>query len=259
MPFAISSTEPTSPPETLATFPDYGLNYKYGGWHLTRTIAPGPNGKIYISVGSSCNACVEKEPVRASILEMNLDGSGQRRFATGIRNAVDLKWVGSQLISSNMGADHLGPERPNDALYIINRGNDFGWPYCYQYGGKIYADPKFPRKSGCAATPKALIGFPAHSAPLGFAYFTKADNTVPLLQSVYLVSLHGPTIPTQQPGRGYRIVRVTPQGQMQDFITGFRVKTTVNGRPCGIYRAGPDAFFFTDDYKGVIYYVARQK
>ena len=59
----------------LATFPDYGLSYKYGGWHLTRTIAFSPAGKLYISVGSSCNACVEKEKVRASVIEMNPDGS----------------------------------------------------------------------------------------------------------------------------------------------------------------------------------------
>ena len=65
----------------LATFPDYGLGYKYGGWHLTRTIAVGGNGKIYVSVGSSCNACEEKEAVRASILEMDADGKNQRHFA----------------------------------------------------------------------------------------------------------------------------------------------------------------------------------
>src|SRR5262249_53575795 len=61
-------TQPAGEPEVLATFPDYGLNYKYGGWHLTRTLAFGENGKLYVSVGSSCNACVETESVRASIL-----------------------------------------------------------------------------------------------------------------------------------------------------------------------------------------------
>ena len=79
---------PSSKPEMLATFPDYGLSYKYGGWHLTRTVAIGVNGKIYVSVGSSCNACEEKEEVRASILEMDADGKNQKRFAHGLRNAV---------------------------------------------------------------------------------------------------------------------------------------------------------------------------
>src|SRR5215216_5194388 len=84
---------PSSSPELLATFPDYGLNYKYGGWHLTRTIAIGENGKLYVSVGSSCNACEEKEPVRATVTEMYLDGKNQRVFAGGLRNAVGLKLV----------------------------------------------------------------------------------------------------------------------------------------------------------------------
>ena len=49
--------KPSGEPEVLATFPDYGLSYKYGGWHLTRTTAVGGNGKIYISVGRRWNAC----------------------------------------------------------------------------------------------------------------------------------------------------------------------------------------------------------
>ena len=69
--YETGSEAPSGEPEVLATFPDYGLGYKYGGWHLTRTIAVGDNGKIYVAVGSSCNACEEKEEVRASIVEMD--------------------------------------------------------------------------------------------------------------------------------------------------------------------------------------------
>ena len=66
-------------PQTIAKFPDYGLSYKYGGWHLTRTLAFSPAGKLYVSVGSSCNSCVEKEDVRATVLEMNPDGTEKSR------------------------------------------------------------------------------------------------------------------------------------------------------------------------------------
>jgi glucose/arabinose dehydrogenase len=96
--FTRYATKPTdTKPQTLATFPDYGLSYKYGGWHLTRTIAFAPNGKLYVSVGSSCNACAEKEEERATVLEMNADGSNRRIFAKGLRNAVGLKWIGNFL------------------------------------------------------------------------------------------------------------------------------------------------------------------
>ena len=92
--FTKGETAPTdSKPQTLATFPDYGLSYKYGGWHLTRTIAFAPNGKLYVSVGSSCNACDEKEKERAAIMEMNADGSGPanfcQRFAQRGRSEMD--------------------------------------------------------------------------------------------------------------------------------------------------------------------------
>ena len=118
--------KPTSTAEILATFPDYGLSYKYGGWHLTRTIAVGGNGKIYVSVGSSCNACVEKEKVRASVLEMNPDGSEQRIYATGLRNAVGLKWIGKFLFATNQGSDHLGKNKPDETFYALKRNADYG-------------------------------------------------------------------------------------------------------------------------------------
>jgi glucose/arabinose dehydrogenase len=122
---------PVGEPEVLATFPDYGLSYKYGGWHLTRTIVVGGNGKIYVSVGSSCNACEEKEEVRASILEMEPDGKKQRYFARGLRNAVGMLWVKDRLFATNMGADHLGDQRPADTMYVVRDGVNYGWPYCY--------------------------------------------------------------------------------------------------------------------------------
>ncbi len=73
---------PSGEPQVLATFPAYGLSYKYGGWHLTRTVVVGGDGKIYVAVGSSCNACEEKEEVRASILQMNPDGTNKKFIAT---------------------------------------------------------------------------------------------------------------------------------------------------------------------------------
>ena len=125
---------PSAKPEVLATFPDYGLGYKYGGWHLTRTIAVGGNGKIYISVGSSCNACEEKEEVRASVLEMDPDGKNQKHFARGLRNAVGLRWIKDQLYATNMGSDHLGDNKPADTMYWLKDGTNYGWPYLLPVG-----------------------------------------------------------------------------------------------------------------------------
>lgn len=242
---------PSGEPQVLATFPDYGLGYKYGGWHLTRTVVIGGNGKLYVAVGSSCNACIEKEEVRASILEMDPDGKNQRYFARGLRNAVGLKWVNNRLYATNMGSDHLGDNRPADTFYSMKGVAHYGWPYCYQAGPKVYFDPKFNpggTKFDCGKVPSALVPFGAHSSPLGLEYF---DGS-------FLVALHGSTKKSLH--RGYRVVRINEAkpGVAEDFITGFFDGVRINGRPADIFKFNENAFLLTDDYSGVIYCVYRK-
>jgi len=250
---------PTAQPEVLVTFPDYGLGYKYGGWHLTRTVVIGDNGKVYVSVGSSCNACEETEEVRASILEMDPDGSNRRYFARGLRNAVGLRWVNGQLFATNMGADHLGDNRPADTLYTIKDGANYGWPYCFQYGARVYADQKHnapATKMNCRNVPSAYVAFAAHSSPLGLDYFG-AGHTAEL-NGTWLVALHGST--KKSLNRGYRLVRLSgaAPSRPDDFITGFLEGRKVNGRPADVLNFGTNAFLFTDDYAGVVYYVYKK-
>ncbi|MDT4895973.1 MAG: hypothetical protein QOH25_1050 [Acidobacteriota bacterium] len=249
---------PTGRPQVLAEFPDYGLSYKYGGWHLTRTVAFGPNGKLYVSVGSSCNACEEKEAIRASVIEMNPDGSNRKVYARGLRNAVGMKWVGAQLFATNMGADHLGDNKPSDTMYVVKQGLSYGWPYCYQQQARIYADPQFQssvKNTGCKNVPAAYAAFSAHSSPLGLEYFD-SDSSSTNLRSSFLVALHGSS--DHKMNRGHSIVRVRQGGQIVDFINGFLQNGTVYGRPADIMRMGADAFLFTDDHGGVVYYVRRK-
>ena len=249
---------PSSQPEVLATFPDYGLDYKYGGWHLTRTIAIGGNSKLYISVGSSCNACEEKEAVRASILEMDPDGRNQRHFATGLRNAVGIRWIDGQLFATNMGADHLGDHRPADTMLTVKDGTNYGWPYCYQVSKRMYVDEKLnprSRRMDCRKARPAEVAFDAHSSPLGFEYFGDGHTTA--LKGYFLTGLHGST--KKRLNHGYAVVRIRGDGKLsgppEDFISGFNQAGKINGRPVDILSFGKDAFLVTDDYAGVIYYV----
>ncbi|HWW60578.1 MAG TPA: glucose/sorbosone dehydrogenase [Thermoanaerobaculia bacterium] len=222
--YVAGSMKPDGEPQVLATFPDYGLDYKYGGWHLTRSIAIAPDGKLYVSVGSSCNACEEKEAVRATVLVMAPDGSGQRIFARGLRNAVGLKFVGSTLFATNMGADHLGDNKPPDNLYALRDGVDYGWP-------------------SYAKVPKAFANFPAHASPLGLEQF----------QGGFLVALHGSS--KKSLNHGYRVAFVDARGHVTDFITGFLANAKILGRPADIFRYNATTLLITDDYAGVIYAV----
>ncbi len=253
--FTQGEVKPKSKFEVLVNFPDYGLSYKYGGWHLTRTVAVGGNGKIYVSVGSSCNACVEKENIRASVLEMNPDGSEQRIYAKGLRNAVGLKWIGKFLFATNQGSDHLGNKKPDETFYALKRNADYGWPSCYSSNGKILLDPKFKRASGCKNIPSPYAYFPSHSSALGFEYFDEpsTDNT---MKNSFLVALHGST--DEKIGHGYKIAIMRKGQKLETFVDGFLVGKTVNGRPVDIYRVDAHSFYFSDDKAGVVYYVRKK-
>jgi glucose/arabinose dehydrogenase len=254
--YRAGESKPAGAPETLATFPDYGLSYKYGGWHLTRTIAFGDNGKLYISVGSSCNACVEKEEVRAAILEMEPDGRQSRIFARGLRNAVGLKWHDGRLYATNMGSDHLGDNKPDDTMYAVRGETDYGWPNCYEYRRRVHPDLQFNKdRKKCASVPVGYTAFSAHSSPLGFEYFDSSSTDARLKDS-FLVALHGAS--DLKLKRGYRIMRVRERGLPQDFINGFLLNGKVYGRPVDVLQMGADAFLFTDDFAGVVYYVFRK-
>jgi len=141
---------PNTAPEVLIHFPDYGLHYKYGGWHLTRTVAVATtNGttRLFVAVGSSCNYCQEDEVLRASVVSMDPDGRNQRIEAQGLRNAVDLQQVpelDNAVVASNMGDDHLGDKLPEDTFFQlavnINPVPNYGWPSCYFAEGKPVLD-----------------------------------------------------------------------------------------------------------------------
>jgi glucose/arabinose dehydrogenase len=189
---------------------------------------------------------------------MNPDGSGRRFYARGLRNAVGLRWVDGRLYATNMAADHLGKDKPADTMYALRDSVNYGWPYCYQSGAKLFADPEFNprgRRMRCRDVPTALAAFDAHSAPLGLEHFG-ADEPSELSNS-FLVALHGST--NKSLGRGYRVVRVPERGGAPvDFITGFQQSGKVYGRPADIFQLGPGAFLLTDDRAGVVYYVDKK-
>jgi glucose/arabinose dehydrogenase len=259
--FVGGEERPTSHPEVLATYPTYGLSYKYGGWHLTRTIALGPGDKLYVTVGSSCNACDEKEEIRATLSVMDVNGKNPRLVAKGLRNAVGMRFVGDTLFLTNMGADHLGDDSPDDPMFSVSptalrEGKlDYGWPHCYYSGGKATTDARFPLRpprADCQGAPDAFAFFGAHSSPLGLDYFG-VESTAPLLKEHFLVALHGAS--NRKLDRGYRVVSVDGHGQVQDLITGFIKSGVVRGRPCDILKLGENSFLLSDDYSNVIYYV----
>ena len=239
-----------------------------GGGHSTRSIVF-HGGKMYISAGSSCNACVENDPRRAAVMEFNPDGSGQKIFAKGLRNAVgiavnpktDTVWV------TVNGRDRLGDDLPPETIYDLGKdGGDGGWPYCY---GDRVPDPNFT-KSGenrCASVLEPKVQMQAHSAPLGLAFNEGSMFPAEYRNNVF-VAFHGSwnrSVPT-----GYKVVRVKlddkgqPVGGAQDFITGWLAPGETKpgrwmGRPVGIAFGADGSMYLSDDAGGVIYRITYAK
>jgi len=222
-----------------------------GGLHFSRTIGFGPDGKLYIALGSTCNVCVESNPLRAKILVANADGTNLKVFASGLRNAVFFIWKDQTMWATVMGRDYLGDDLPPDTIDIIREGKNYGWPYCY---GKQVWDKTFDASQKaadfCKTTEPSFIDYQAHSAPLGLAFY-KND---------LLVSMHGSwnrTAPT-----GYKIVRFKfdDKGKYlgtEDFISGWLVNGGALGRPVDLLFDDKGNLFISDDKAGVIYKVSQ--
>ncbi|NIQ11379.1 MAG: sorbosone dehydrogenase family protein, partial [Gammaproteobacteria bacterium] len=123
-------------------------DYPTGG-HSTRTVEFLPDGRMVVSIGSSCNVCEERDERRATVVIYDgPEATGERVFAIGLRNAVGLAIhpETGELWATNNGRDMLGDDLPPEAIYIIKDGKDYGWPYCHN--GTI-VDPDFGESDAC--------------------------------------------------------------------------------------------------------------
>ncbi|MFQ5450864.1 MAG: PQQ-dependent sugar dehydrogenase [Nitrospinaceae bacterium] len=238
-----------------------------GGGHSTRTLKI-KGGKLYLSVGSSCNVCRERNAMRAAIIRFNLDGSGKEIFASGLRNSVGIEFspYSGELWGVNNGRDWLGDDHPREELNIIRQGKHYGWPYCYE---DRRFDEDFGQAFDCAATEPPVRTFTAHMAPLGLAFYP-GGKLPPRYDHSLFIAFHGSwnrSVPA-----GYKVVRLqlSPRGKIlaqEDFITGWLqrdppprkaleagpVPSHVVGRPVDLELSPKGELYLSDDYLGVVY------
>src|SRR5438045_2366752 len=134
------------------------------GGHVSRSIAFGPDQRLYLAMGSSCDVCTDPPP-RAAVTRYDLHGAHPHTFATGLRNSVGIAFnpTTGELWANNNDRDYLGDTVPPEHLNIVRDGRWYGWPQCYLPGR---ANPEFPGADCSRVEPPALT-FPAHAAPLG--------------------------------------------------------------------------------------------
>lgn len=225
------------------------------GGHSTRTIGFGPDGMLYVTVGSSCNVCIEEEPYRASMLRMAPDGTNVQTYATGLRNTVGFDWQPGtgRLFATDNGRDLLGDDTPHCELNLIEEGADYGWPYAYD-DQQIDPDYGIGNEDRVTASKPLYHGFGAHRAPLGIRFLD--PKTAPKgFDNAALVALHGSW--NRSTLAGYKVVSLHfSEGggvEQRDFLTGFEQDEDVIGRPVEMIQGTDGAIYLSDDYSGSIY------
>lgn len=236
------------------------------GGHNRRSIGFGPDGRLYVSIGSSCNACRERDARQATIQTVDIDTGRLREFATGLRNAPFFAWrpgVGD-LWATEMGRDWLGDDLPPDELNIIQEGKSYGWPICY---GRNIHDTDFDKnnyvRNPCAEPWEipSYADMPAHSAPLGLA-FLEGTGWPEEYRGDLLIAFHGSW--NRSKPSGYKIVRyhLGPNGEVEnvsDFATGWLTSAGAWGRPVDILARSDGSLLVTDDKAGVLYRIVYNK
>jgi glucose/arabinose dehydrogenase len=245
---------PVGDPEKVADLPSSTPSV-----HVSRTINFGPDGRLYVSIGSSCNVCVEPDPRRTTIQVVKADGTLEP-FARGLHNAIGFDWdpQTGRMWAGETAQDNLGDDFPPDEIDLIEAGRHYGFPFFIAKSQPNVGQPELkdltPDVSVANAVPPAL-DLPPHISPIDMRFY-RGTQFPPGYRNALFIALHGSARKTN----GYRVSRVVmkdgrPIG-LEDFATGFLKDGVVLGRPAGL-ATGPDgALYVSDDNKGFIYRIA---
>ena len=241
-------------------------NLPDGGQHPNRTMAFGPDGMLYISVGSTCNACDETREENATILRAAPDGSNRKIFAKGLRNTIGFDWhpQTNELYGMDHGIDWLGDNEQKEELNHITEGANYGWPYIYADGKYNEADePKdMTWEEYAEKTTEPVMLFTAHSAPMNLKFY-KGKMFPENYKNSALVTFRGSW--NRKPASGYKIMKVGFENgkpaKAEDFVTGFLTDdgTSRFARLVGLAELPDGSVLVTDDEHGIIYRITYQK
>lgn len=236
-----------------------------GGQHPNHTLAFGPDNRLYVSIGSSCNACKETNKEQAAIVQMNADGTARKVFAEGLRNTMGFGWhpQTAEMWGMDHGIDWLGDNEQKEELNKLEEGRHYGWPYIYGHGKFNPADQpeelKYEEFAEKTTFPELL--YPqAHVAALGMLFYTGEQFPEDYHGDAF-IALHGSW--NRSEPVGYKVVRLRysddgqPQ-QFEDFLSGFLIEEgrAHFGRPVGLAVHTDGSLFVTDDSNGIVYRIS---
>lgn len=271
--------------------------------HGSKNIAIDDNGMLYVNLGAPSNACQENDRMKGSkgmdpcpLLETNggiwqFDAtkpnqslSDGLRYASGLRNSVAMNWdtKSQHLYALPHGRDQLkslfpqyytdvqNAELPSEELFQLEKGQSYGWPYCYydhiqkkkllspEYGG----DGKTTGQR-CEDMPKPIMAFPGHWAPNALLFYH--GNLFPdRYKNGVFIAFHGSwnRAPLKQGGFFVAFVPFKdgkPSDTWEIFADGFTGSKVVMSpndakhRPMGLAEGPDGSLYISDSVEGTVY------
>jgi glucose/arabinose dehydrogenase len=260
IPYRAGDREARAPAQKIA-----GVRGGGGAGHSTTTVALA-KGVLYASVGSSCNACSESDPTRATVQMMTPDGKTMRARAVDIRNAIALAvqpetgalWAG---VAGRDDLEHGHPYEIFDDITAHAGTPDYGWTKCYDNRKPIGG-------ASCAGVTLPKVVFPAYDTPIGAAFYPLSQTGAHVFPAAYrggaFVALHGSW---HQPPVAPRVAFVAfkdgepakpvdwsnPDAQWSEFGGGCQEAGARACRPTGVAVGPEGSLFVADDAAGAVY------
>ena len=253
----------SAPPAPTVAVPNLPTE-RHHGW---KYIDFGPDGWLYVPVGTPCNVCLAQggEKFDAarfdSILRFNLQTGKQEWVARGVRNSVGFDWhpKTKDLWFSDNGRDWMGDDLPPCEInHVSEHGQHFGYPFVH---GGIHLDPEFGQGKNIADYRKPAQALPAHVAPLGIHFYT--GNMFPAkYRSRLLIAEHGSWNRSKK--SGYKVTMLTLKGNevtaYEPFIEGWLGQDeSVWGRPVAFLNLPDGSILLSDDFANAVYRITYQK
>jgi Raf kinase inhibitor-like YbhB/YbcL family protein len=223
---------------------------------------------LYISVGSTCNACAETSPESATLLRASLDGKRRTIFASGLRNTIGFGWhpQTGDFYGMDHNIDWHGDDQPKEELNLLREGKKYGWPYVL---ADDFLNPQddppgdITLEQWAASSEKPALLYTAHSAPMQMAFYAGQGFPSEYAGNAF-VAMRGSW--NRKPPSGYEVVRVVfadgKPVRFEPFLTGFLSESagsySRSARLAGVAVAKDGALLVSDDENGVIYRVAYQ-
>jgi glucose/arabinose dehydrogenase len=239
-----------------------------GGQHPNRTLRWGPDGFLYISVGSQTNGVPEPDEETATLLRVDPNTWQRRIHAEGLRNTIGFGWhpVAGALYGLDHNTDHRGDNWPPEELNRISDGHHYGWPFCggfQEVDWHVAANPdggNVTREAFCARTEPPVLTYTAHAAPMQMVFYTGSAFPAEYRNDAF-VAMRGSW--NRNPPVGYEVVRIRFDDAgvpvaMEPFVSGWLIEDgrAHFGRPMGLAQAADGSLLMGDDENGVIYRIS---